>query len=98
MGSAASTSAPGALSGGTAFVGETRGSICAGTGGASDSSSRLKNNAFAALASDSEDEEEFEREPVPAVELPVKNGKQDEGGKPQLRQQQQVAAAAVVAA
>ena len=53
--------------------------------GASDSSSRLKNNAFAALASDSEDEEEVEREPVPAVELPVKNGKQDEGGNPQLR-------------
>ena len=98
VGSAASTSAPGALSGGTAVVGEARGSICAGTGGASGSSSRLKNNAFAALASDSEDEEEVEREPVPAVELPVKNGKQDEGGKPQLRQQQQVAAAAVVAA
>ena len=63
VGSAASTSAPGALSGGMAVVGEARGSICAGTGGASGSSSRLKNNAFAALASDSEDEEEVSQCP-----------------------------------
>ena len=52
----ASAIAPGALSGSAAAAGEACGSIEAGAGGASGSSSRLNGNAFAALASDSEDE------------------------------------------
>ena len=62
----------GATRGGMAVVCAVHGSSCAGTGGAVEVGRRLKNNAFSALAFDSEDEsdeEEVEDEPTSPREL-----------------------------